>query len=343
MGIRAILKRGRIGLISAVLTATFAASSAVAQTAIKFTLDSRIEGPATPFLIGIDKGYYKTEQLSVTVDPALDSAEAITRVATGAYEMGFADINTLMRYRDQKDAVPVMAVFMVYNRPAYAVVSRKSRGVAVPKDLKDKKLGAPAADSAVAHWKLFAQLNNIEKVTIENVGLPVREPLLQNGQVDGVIGMSYTVMPNLKFMSVPADDIVQFMMADYGIKLYGNAIIVNPKFAAEKPDAVTKFLQAYVRGLKETAKNPVPAIEAVLKRNEILTKEVELERLRMVLRDNIHTLEVKTFGYGGVDFARLGEAIDQLATTQEFKTKPKATDIFDASFLPTANSRKPTH
>jgi len=133
------------------------------------------------------------------------------------------------------------------------------------------------------------------------------------------------------------------MMADYGVKLYGNAIIVNPKFAAEKPETVTKFLQAYVRGLKETAKSPVPALEAVLKRNDTLTKEVELERLRMVLRDNIHTSEVKTFGYGGIDFARLNEAINQLATVAEFKAKPKATDIFDASFLPTANTRKTTH
>lgn len=294
-------------------------------------------------MTAIDRGYFKAEQVSVTVDPAVDAAEAITRVATGAYEIGFVDINQLIRYRDQPNAIPVPAIFMVYNRPTYAIIGRKSRGVSAPKDLKDKKLGAPAADLAFAQWKLFTQVNGVEKVIVENVGFPVREPLLQSGQVDAIIGLSYVMLPNLKAMNIPADDIAVLMMADYGLKLYGKTIVVNPRFAAEKPDGVRQFLQGYVRGLKETARNPVAAVEYVIRRNDTLIKEIELERLRIVLRDNIHTPEVKAFGYGGIDFARLDQAIDQLATVNEFKSKLKSTDIFDASFLPTAISRRPTH
>lgn len=344
MGIRQIIKLSRMGFIAVALAATLFGGPATAQTAVKFTLDSRFDGLSAPFLIGIDKGYYKAEGLSVTVDPASDLMEPINRVASGAYDMGFADINLLIKYRDQNAAAPIKAVFMVYNKPAYAIVSRKSRGVTKPKDLEGKKLGAPAADGAFAHWKLFAQVNGIDvsKVTIENIGFPVREPLLQNGQVDAIVGFSYSILPNLKSMSVPADDIVPLLMADYGVKFYGNAIIVNPKFAAEKPETVKAFLLAYVRGLKETTRNPLLAVESALKRNDTLAKEVELERLRMTLRDNILTPEVKAFGYGGIDFTRLDQAIDQLALNYEFKTKPKATDIFDASFLPTANTRK-TH
>ena len=70
---------------------------------------------------------------------------------------------------------------MVYNKPPFAVVGRKSRGVKEPKDLEGRKLGAPAPDGAYAQWKIFAQANNIDasKVTIENVGFPVREPMLR--------------------------------------------------------------------------------------------------------------------------------------------------------------------
>ena len=49
---------------------------------------------------------------------------------------------------------------------------------------------------------------------------------------------------------MPADDIVVLLMADYGVNLYGNAIIVNPKFAAEKPEAVKGFLRAFTKGLQ---------------------------------------------------------------------------------------------
>jgi NitT/TauT family transport system substrate-binding protein len=170
----------------------------------------------------------------------------------------------------------------------------------------------------------------------------VREPLLQNAQVDAVTGYSYTVLPNLKSMSVPADDIVELLMADYGVNLYGNVIIVNAKFAAEKPEAVKAFLNAFLRGLKESVKSPSLAVESVLKRNDALAKDVELERLKLTLRENIMTPEVKTIGLGSVDFARLDQAIEQLALVHEFKAKPKAVDIFDATYLPATVSRK-TH
>jgi NitT/TauT family transport system substrate-binding protein len=344
MGVHEIIKLGRAVSIAVAATATLFCRPAAAEIAIKFSLDSKYDGPSAPFLVGIDKGFYKAEGIAVTVDTAADLNEPIARVASGAYDMGFADINLLIKYRDQNAAAPVLAVFMVYNKPAYAVVSRKSRGVTKPKDLEGKKLGAPATDGAFAQWKLFAQVNGIDvsKVTIENIGFPVREPLLQNGQVDAIIGFSYTILPNLKAMSVPADDIVPLLMADYGVKLYGSAIIVNSKFAGEKPEAVKAFLHAFVKGLKETVKSPQAAIEPVLKRNDTLIKEVELERLRVILRENILTPEVKTVGYGSIDFTRLDQAIDQLALSYEFKTKPNATDIFDASFLPTASARK-TH
>ena len=67
----------------------------------------------------------------------------------------------------------------------------------------------------------------------------------------------------------------------------------------------------------------------------------ELERLRMALKDNILTAEVRANGYGAVDAARLAKAIDQIALTYDFKNaKPKAADAFDASFLPSAADRK---
>jgi len=130
-------------------------------------------------------------------------------------------------------------------------------------------------------------------------------------------------------------------MADYGVNLYGHAIIVNPKFAAEHPDAVKGFLRAFVKGLKETVKTPAAAIGAVLKRNDAAKKETELERLNMAIRDNIVTTEVKMNGYGAIDQARFVRAIDQIELTYKFKAaKPKPEDIFDASFLPAAADRK---
>jgi NitT/TauT family transport system substrate-binding protein len=334
---------GRAGLVvAATLAAAFAGGPAAAQTPVKFTLDWKFEGPAAPFLVPIDKGYYKAEGLDVTVDTAGGSLEPINRVAAGTYDIGFGDINSLIKFRDANPGTPIKAIFMVYNKPAFSIVGRKSRGVTKPKDLEGKKLGAPAPDGAFAQWKIFVQANDIDasKVTIENVGFPVREPMLAAGQVDAITGFSFSSYINLKDRGVPADDIVVMLMADYGVNLYGNAIIVNPKFAAEKPEVVKAFLRAFVKGLKDTVRDPSTAVDSVIKRNDVAKKPVELERLRMAIRDNIVTPEVKANGYGGVDMARLDKSIDQIALTYTFKNKPKGADIFDPSFLPAAGDRK---
>jgi len=334
----------RTTLAGAALAGAAFAGPACAQTPVRFSLDFRIEGPSAPFLVGLDKGYYKAEGLDVTIDPASGSPESITRVASGAYDMGFADINAMIKFRDQNPGTPLAAVFMVYNRPPFAIVTRKSRGVTKPKDLEGKRLGAPAADSAFAQWKIFAQANQIDpaKVTIENVGFPVREPMLAAGQVDAITGLSFSSYIELKDRGVQVDDIVVLLLADYGVDLYGSAIMVSPKFAAEKPDAVRGFLRAFVKGLKDTVRDPANAVHAVIKRIDVDKKDVELERLRMALKDNIVTPEVKANGYGGVDMDRFAKAIDQIALTYAFKAKPKAADIFNPSFLPAGTDRK-TH
>ena len=60
----------------------------------------------------------------------------------------------------------------------------------------------------------------------------------------------------------------------------------------------------------------------------------------MAIRDNIITPEVRVDGLGAIEVARLAESIEQTALVYTFKAKPKAEDIFDASFLPPASERR---
>jgi NitT/TauT family transport system substrate-binding protein len=329
--------------LSAAGAAGLMASAAQAQTGIKFSLDERLEGPSGLFLLPQDRGYYRSEGLDVTIEEGAGALDPITRIASGAYELGFADINALIRYRDQNPAAPVKAVFMLYNKPPFAIVGRRSRGITSdPKSLEDKKLGAPPTGATYDQWPIFAKLNDIDvgKVAVEKIGVPVRAPMLAAGQLDAVLGYSFRVFVDLKDRGVPLDDVVLLPMANYGLKLYGGAIMVNSKFAADHPDAVEGFLRAFLKGLKDTIKNPSAATDSVLKREDLGERKVELERLRMAIRDNIITPEVRAEGLGAIDAARLTEAINQIALTHGFRAKPKTGDIFDPAFLPPAADRK---
>ena len=314
---------------------------AVAQTPIKFALDWKFEGPAAPYFVAIDKGYYKAEGLDVTIDEGSGSVEGINRVASGTYPLGFSDINSLIKFRDKKENVTVKAVMMVYDTPAFAIITLKNTGIKSPKDLEGKTLGAPTQDGAYAQWPIFVVRNNIDasKVKIENIGFPVREPMLAQGKVDAITGFWFSSFMNLRANGVPRDDIVVLMMRDYGVDLYGNGIIVNPDFAKSNPKAVAGFVRATIKGIQDTIRDPAAAIKSLMKRNEIANEAVELERLKMALDKNFVTKDVLTNGLGAVDMSRLTRSIDQIALTFPFTAKPNAADVFTAEFLPPKDQR----
>ena len=329
--------------LAALFVALIVSGSAFAQKeiSVRFALDWRFEGPAAPFLVAIDKGYYKAEGLNVSIDPGSGSVEGINRVASGAYEVAFADSNILVKYRDNPRNLPVKMVMMVYDAPAFSIVALKKSGIAKPKDLEGKVLGAPAADGAWAQWPIFVQANKIDaaKVRVENIGFPVREPMLAQGKVDAITGFWFSSFMNLKAQGIPAGDIVVLHMREWGLDLYGNAIVANPDFMRLQPKALAGFVRGTIKGIQETIRDPESAVEAVIKRNPIAKRDVELERLKLSLEKNFVTPEVRKNGIGTIDPRRLERSIEQIGLTFQYTNKPKPADLFTTEFLPPREQR----
>ena len=322
------------------LSATFAGEAAA--TDIKFTLDWKFEAPSAPFFIALDEGYFEAEGLNVTIDTGAGSSESIPRVASGAYDMGFGDVNALIKFLAEQPDLGVKAVMMAYERPPFAVIGRKSLGITEdPKSLEGKKLGAPPPDAAFAQWPAFVQVADIDTsgITIENVGFPVREPMLAQGQVDAIFGFSFSSVINLKAQAVPEDDIALIMMGENGLDLYGNVVMVNPAFAEANPDAVKGFVKALIKGYQKAVEDPAAAIPYVMSRNEVLNADVELDRLNMAIAQSIKTPATAENGFGGVDMAKMATAIDLLKVSFGIENPPAPEAVFDASYLPPMEER----
>ena len=333
------LARGlTLGLASSLVAA---AAHAADGAPVRFLNDWKWEGQAAPLLLAADAGYFAEEGLDVTLDPGTGSVAALPKVASGEYDFGSADINSLIRWRVENPDVDLRAIYIIYNAPPFAVIGRPSLGVTGPLDLEGHVLGAPSADGAFAQWPAFVRANGIlaDRVTIEDVGFPVREPMLASGDVDAITGFSFTSVIGLEERGVPPEDISLMLMSDFGLDLYGNAIVVNPEFADANPGAVRAFLRAAIRGYQETIRNPTAAVSHVLDRNPEASEAIELRRLVMAIGHHIVTDEVRASGLGAVVESRLDKAIGQLAEIHGIDEPPAAAEVFDASYLPELGRR----
>jgi NitT/TauT family transport system substrate-binding protein len=320
---------------------SLAADPARQPTPIQFSFDRPINASAAPFVLAAADGLFGSEGLAVSTDIANGSPDAIARVAAGTSDAALVDLNALIRFRGKSGAPHVKAVFVLFNTAPYAVIARKSRGIHALSDIEGKTLGVAEGDLSIWLWPTLARQNGIKIASVkqEHFGAAVREPMLSAGQVDAVSGFSYLSAVNLRDRGVPADDLAVFRYADYGCEAYGFAIIVNPAFAASRPEAVKGFLRAVVAGTHLAIQRPERAVDEVISRMDGGSRDLELERLRTLIHDNILTREVQSRGIGGIDPARLDRSIGQIAEGFKFEKRPSAADIFDDAFLPPLGDR----
>ncbi|HVL56831.1 MAG TPA: ABC transporter substrate-binding protein [Burkholderiaceae bacterium] len=330
-------------LATAAATALPALPAAAQTTKIRFQLDWRFEGPAALFLAAQAKGYFKEEKLDVTIDAGNGSANAVNRVATATYDMGFADIAALMEFWGNNPGAPgkPVAVMMVYNNTPATVFALKKSGIRAPADLAGKKLGAPVFDAGRKAFPIFAKVNNLDpaKVSWTSMDPPLRETMLARGDVDAITGFYFTSLLNLNARGVADDDIVMLPYPQYGVKLYGNAIIAAEDFLRKNPDAVRGFLRAFTRATRDVLADPEGHVKYVKQRDPIIDEALELRRLKLAIQSTIATPDAKADGFGDINPERLALMASQVSETFALKERVDGSRIFDRSFLPPKEQR----
>jgi NitT/TauT family transport system substrate-binding protein len=328
-------------LAGVALAAAVAAPAMAQERDLRFQLDWRFEGPAALFLTPVAKGYFKAEKLNVSVDAGNGSGAAVTRVASGSYDMGFADLAALMEFHANNPTAPnkPVAVMMVYNNTPAAVLALKKSGIKAPADLNNKKLGAPVFDAGRRGWPIFAKVNQVQNVAWTSMDPPLRETMLVRGDIDAITGFSFTSLLNLEARGVKTDDVVILPYATHGVKLYGNAIIAGEDFLKKNPEAVKAFLRAFTRGMKDVIADPQTAIGFVKQRDGIINEALELRRLKLAMDQTVLTPDARAEGFGEVNPARLTLMASQVSDAYATKERVNATAVWNGGFLPTAAER----
>jgi NitT/TauT family transport system substrate-binding protein len=314
-----------------------AALPAAAQTPIKMVLNWKYEGAQAWFFLAQDKGYFKAEGLDVTIDQGEGSAASIPKVASGAYQAGFGDINALIDLVARRPDDAPVAVYMLYNTPPFTIVVKSSSPIKTPKDLEGKTIGGPANDAALKLFPAFARIAKLDatKVSITNMAPNLREQMLSRGQIDAAFGYVTTVSFSAQAMGLdPAKDLRFIRYGDHGMDLYSNAVFFSRSFVRDNPAAVQGFVRALNRAVKEVIADPDAGVDFAIRREPLLKRELEKQKLLATLVNDMSHPEVARIGVGDVDDARLAKAIDIVVEANQLPRTPAVKEVFDHGFLP---------
>ncbi|MEM6712204.1 MAG: ABC transporter substrate-binding protein [Pseudomonadota bacterium] len=313
-----------------------------ATTPIKMILNWRYQGPQAWFFLAEDNGYFADAGIDIVMDQGNGSGAAVGSVAGGAYDVGFGDINALTQLvATNPDDAPI-GVYQMYNKPPFTVAVLSSSDIMTASDLEGRMLGGSANDGALKLWPAFTEIAGIDDSGVEilNFQPNLREQMLASEQVDGVFGFVNTIRFSAKLSGMDPDEEIRFISyGDYGMDLYSNGMIVSKALAAEKPELIAGMNAAINKGVADTLADMDAAIEAVARREPLINKEIEKERLIATLQDEMGHEEMATTGLGNVDEARFKAAMDIIVQANDLPRTPDMSEVFTTDFLPPADER----
>lgn len=328
----------RAALLGAPLLAALSAPAlAQGRTRLKMVMNWRWQGPQGMFFLAEDRGYFREAGLDVQIDQGDGSGAAVGKVASGAYDAGFGDINAAVALAAQRPGENPLGVYMLYNRPPFCIAVRADGPIRAPADLHGRTIGGPANDGALRLFPAFARLAGIDasRVTVTNMAPNLREQMLNRGQVDGVFGFQNTIRFSARLIGTDADSAYRWILyGDHGMDLYSNAIIVSRALVRDNPNAVRGLLAAINRGVRDMLADPAAANAAVMRREALLNAQVERARLDATIRDEMTHPEIGRIGLGDIVEERMARAVAILVEAQQLPRAPGVAEVFDRSFLP---------
>lgn len=315
---------------------------AKAKTKLKMVLNWRYQGPQAWFFLAQDRGYFSDAGIDLVMDQGSGSGAAVGKVAGGAYDIGFGDVNALIRLAAVKPDESPVAVFQMYNVPPFTVAVLSGSDIKTAKDLEGRKLGGAVNDGALKLFPAFAEVAGIDRSGIEilNFKSNLREQMLKSKQVEGVFGFVNTIRFSAKLSGMNPDKDIRFIKySQYGMDLYSNGVIVSKALVKDKPEVVRGLVGAINKGIADVIADADAGIDAVAKREPLINKPIEKERLLATMRDEMGDPKIAEHGLGDVDDVRFKKAIDLVVAANGLPRTPAMSEVFTREFLPPAASR----
>ncbi len=310
-------------------------AAAVAAEKIVFMIDWLPAGDkAVPYL-GVQEGLFAAEGLEVTIQSGRGSSDVVTKLGTGAADLGTGGLAALLQARAQTP-VAVKALASIYTLQPDAIFTTEGSGISTLKDVAGKTVATATFSSSNVSWPLVLKANEIDpaKVDLLKADPGALAPMLATGKVAATINWVTVAPAFAKPLAETGKKLKVIAWSDYGFDGYGLSVFASEKILTERPETVKKFMRAYMKATAAAIADPTAAAKAL----KAMVPEVDVEVARAQFAASIPLIVnsiSKKDGEGAFEKALLAKTWKWTAEAQNMpldKIDPET--AVDRSFLP---------
>jgi len=339
------VKRGRsLGrrqlLAGAAASAALALAGGVPRRAaavsrpIKLTLPLLPGGTNVFAFAARNKGFWKSRGLDVEISRGFGSGPAAQAIGTGKYEFGLAGVPSGIEQAAL--GTPLLSIAAIQYDAAMGIAVLEDSPIKSPADLVGRRLGATVTSGEFPFLRAYAKRARFDLARVQVVQLEsdARQRALVEQQVDAISGLA----PNL-IGPLAADGVKSRFLpfADKGLKLYGLALMTQPKLAEREPDLCQAMVDGLLDGLVFTLADPDAALNAFyqeVKEGRVRERPAEVSLAMGMTLLTVLDAEPKRHGLGWHDHAAFMTMTDLVTkyVTPPGTERPNSDAVFTNRF-----------
>lgn len=279
--------------VTALLLLTLATAPALALDKVSLRLSWVFGSEFSPIFVARDKGFFEKEGLDVNVLPGQGSTVTVKLVGNGDADFGEAGADqALIAYAK---GLPVVSTAVILQKTPVAVIFPTASGIKTLTDLYGKTLGVPTLSVAEKQWRFVEKFNKLDASKIKEVSLTGGiAQMIEANRVDAALAFFFNDGLKVESDGTPMSWI---LMADVGLPIYSDALIVNENTIKKNPDLVRRFTRAFVAGWTYSVAHEQEALDIFLKNNPTVDAKYSALKLPHVLKLT-QTPETQAHGIG---------------------------------------------
>jgi NitT/TauT family transport system substrate-binding protein len=218
------------------------------------------------YFVALEKGFYKDENLDVTILPGGPDIVSEQQVANGQADFGVDWVASFLAFRDK--GLPIVTVAQIFQSSGLLLISKKAANIVRPEDLKGRKVGVWFGGNEFEFLALMdkTKLDPDRDMTVIKQGFTM-DPFLA-GQMDAANAMTYNEYQVVVTSGVKEEELNVIDYNKEGVGMLQDNLFTSEDILKNKKELAQRFVRASIKGWQAAIDDQQFAVDAVMKHAE---------------------------------------------------------------------------